>query len=188
MLRQGRRMRSPLRSITTPQHSPGYSATAWDRTRAYSSEVRIIEDGSATGAIRFASGEDRPAGREGQSTSREGRPAPRQGRPAPRQGRPAPRQGRNDRDLVAVLQQRLQTLEGFDGFTVHVEVHVMMDLARLVAHQPLEAAEPALELVEQAAHVARLHGDAVLVVRGPAKGRGDIDVDAHGLSFSRATR
>src|SRR5215467_1210764 len=99
MLRQGRRMRSPLRSITTPQHSPGYSATAWDRTRAYSSEVRIIEDGSATGAIRFASGEDRPAGREGQST---------------------PRQGRNDRDLVAVLQRRLQTLEGFDGFTVHV--------------------------------------------------------------------
>src|SRR5215468_2429038 len=160
MLRQGRRMRSPLRSITTPQHSPGYSATAWDRTRAYSSEVRIIEDGSATGAIRFASGEDRPA----------------------------PRQGGNDRDLVAVLQRRLQTLEGFDGFTVHVEVHVMMDLARLVAHQPPEAAEPALELVEQAAHVARLHGDAVLVVRGPAKGRGDIDVDAHGLSFSRATR
>src|SRR5215471_15952954 len=174
MLRQGRRMRSPLRSITTPQHSPGYSAAAWDRTRAYSSEVRIIEDGSATGAFRFAPGEDRPAVGEGG--------------PAPRQSRPAPRQGRNNRDLVAVLQRRLQTLEGFDGFTVHVEVHMMMDLARLVAHQPLEAAEPTLELVEQAAHVARLHGDAVLVVRGPAKGRGDIDVDAHGLSFSRATR
>src|SRR5215510_1663535 len=126
MLRQGRRMRSPPRSITTPQHSPGYSATAWDRTRVYSSEVRIIEGGSAAGAIRFAPGE----------------------------GRPAPREGRNDRDLVAVLQRGLQTLKGLDGFAVHVEVHVMMHLARLVAHQPFEAAEPALELVEQAAHVA----------------------------------
>src|SRR5215468_10897614 len=167
MLRQGRSMRSPPRSITTPQHSPGYSATAWDRTRVYSSEVRIIEGGSAAGAIRFASGE---------------------GGPAPGEGRPAPREGRNDRDLVAVLQRRLQTLEGLDGFTVHVEVDVMMDLARLVAHQPLEAAEPALELLEQAAHVVCLHGDAVLVIRGPAKGRGDIDVDAHSLSLSRATR
>src|SRR5262245_58470417 len=62
MLRHGRRSRSPLRSITTPQHSPGYSATACALMRAYSSGVRIIE-------------------RESRAA------APRQGRPAPRQGR-----------------------------------------------------------------------------------------------------
>src|SRR6266478_2232200 len=58
ILRQARSNRSPALSITTPQHSPGYSAIAWARMRAYSSGVRIIER---------------------ESTAEESRPAPREG-------------------------------------------------------------------------------------------------------------
>src|SRR5262245_64125212 len=97
MLRQGRRMRSAPRCITTPQDSPGYSAAAWDRTRAYSSGVRIIEGGSAACAIRLAA-------HEGGLAARESWPSPGEGSPAPDEGRPAPGEGRNDRHLVAVLQ------------------------------------------------------------------------------------
>ena len=39
-------------TITTPQHSDGYSATAWALIRAYSSGVRNIERGSAPGELR----------------------------------------------------------------------------------------------------------------------------------------
>src|SRR4029453_14084583 len=141
MLRHARSSRSPGLSITTPQHSPGYSAIAWARMRAYSSGVRIIERESAA----------------------ESTPGFREGWPAPGESRPAPREGWNDRHLVPILERRLQPLERFDGLAVHVEVHVVVDLARLVAHEALEGAEPPFELVEHAFHIARFDGAAALV-------------------------
>src|SRR3990172_2508737 len=156
MLRHARSRRSgcaPGRSITTPQHSDGYSASAWAWIRAYSSGVRIIVSESAPG----------------------------KGRPAPREGWPAPREGWNDRDLVAILQRRLKPLKRLDALIVHVDVDVVVDVTRLVAHEALEGAESSLELVEQPADVARNDGHAVRVVRGAPKRRRDIDVDAHAL-------
>src|SRR5213593_3823701 len=129
--------------------------------RAYSSGVRIIEGESAAESRRAA-----------------------------REGRPAPREGRNDRHLVSVLERGLQSLERLDGLAVHIEVHVVVNLARLVAHEALERAEPPFQLVEQALHVERFDGDAVLVVGGPTKRRRDVDLDAHVrlLPFSIDTR
>src|ERR1700693_1574883 len=157
MLRHARSRRSgcvPGRSITTPQHSDGYSASAWAWIRAYSSGVRIIVRESA----------------------------PRNGRPAPCKGWPAPGEGRNDRHLVAILQRRLKPLERLDALVVHVDVDVVVDFAGLVAHEALETAEAPLELIEQPADIARIDRHAVLVVRGAAKRRRDIHVNAHDSS------
>src|SRR3972149_506680 len=104
MLRHASSRRSgcaPGRSITPPQHSDGYSASACASIRAYSSGVRIIARESAPG----------------------------EGRPAPCKGRPAPCKGRNDRDLVAILQRRLKPLERLDALVVYVDVDVVMDFA-----------------------------------------------------------
>ena len=90
----------------------------------------------------------------------------------------ATRQRRNDRHLVAVLQRRALALERFDRLAVHVDVHVLMYLAALVAHEPLQATVRGLELIEQPADIDRGDLDAVAVVRGPTK-RGR-DVDGHG--------
>src|SRR4029453_2653210 len=142
MLRHARSSRSPGLSTTPPQTSPGYSAIAWARMRAYSSGVRIIEGESAA-----------------------------ESRPASYEGRRAPREGGNNRHLVSFLERGLQSRERLDGLAVHIEVHVVVNLARLVAHEALERAEPSFQLVEQALHVARPDGGAGLVVGGPRNRR-----------------
>src|SRR5262249_5935781 len=155
ILRHARRSLSgaaPCRAITTPQHSAGYSAAAWAWIFAYSSGVRIIGRGSAPDEGWPAPGKHRPAPRRGQASP-------------PGEGRPAPFEGWNDRDFVAVLESRLEPLQRLDALVVHVDVDVIVDLARLVAHETLEPAVASLELVEQPAHVARVDRHAVLVVR-----------------------
>src|SRR5262249_56465651 len=59
------------------------------------------------------------------------------------------RQRGDDRDLVAVLELRGESLERFDRLVVHVDAHVVMYLAALVAHEPLQAAVRRLELVDE---------------------------------------
>src|SRR5690242_21615114 len=103
------------RSISTPQHSDGYSASACAWTRPNSSGVRIIR--------------------------------PRSDSPA-REGWPAAREGRNNRNLVPILERGLEPLQCFDGLVVHVDVDVVVHLALIVAHQPLERPELLFELVE----------------------------------------
>src|SRR6476646_3310764 len=105
------------RTISTPQHSAGYSATACA-----------------------------------------------EGKPATREGGPAAREGGNDRDLVPVLQRGVEPLQGLDRLVVHVDVHVVVHLALIVPHEPLQRAELVLQLVEQTFHVRRLDRHAVGVL------------------------
>src|SRR5882672_6810455 len=56
---------------------------------------------------------------------------------AAHEGRAAAREGRNNRDFVPVLEHSLEPLQRLDGLVVHVDVHVVMDLTLVVAHQAL---------------------------------------------------
>ena len=81
-------------------------------------------------------------------------------------------QRRDDRDLVAVLQRRAQPAEPVDRLAVDVDGDVLVHLARLVAHEPLEPAVRALQLVEQGADVGRAHVDPVAVAVARRNGVG----------------
>jgi hypothetical protein len=93
---------------------------------------------------------------------------------------PPASQGGDDRDLVAVLQRRGEPAQGVDGLAVDVERDVGVHLPALVAHEPLEPAERALQLVEQAGDVGRGDLDAVAVGGGPPERRGNVHAH-HGV-------
>ena len=62
-----------------------------------------------------------------------------------------------------------QPLEVVDGFAVHVDVDVSVDVARLVPHQSPERGEAGLELVEGFPDIIGLDRHAVLVIGGAAE-------------------
>ena len=66
-----------------------------------------------------------------------------------RGSQPPPPERRDDAHLVAVLDPRAEAGRVVDRLAVHVDVDVPVQLALLVAHEPLEPAVRALELVEQ---------------------------------------
>src|SRR5205823_10684277 len=93
-------------------------------------------------------------------------------------------EGRDDGDLVAVLQARSEAAQAIDGLAVDVDGDVSVNLALLVAHEPLEPAVRALEVVQHRAHVGGGGLDAItLRGRAPA-GRGDV----HGHHARRLSR
>jgi hypothetical protein len=94
--------------------------------------------------------------------------------------RRAARQRGDDGDLVAVLQRGGEAAQGVDGLAVDVERDVGVHLAALVAHEPLETAERALQLVEQTGDVGRDDFHAVAVGGGPSERRGDVHAH-HGV-------
>src|SRR5712691_4339127 len=168
-----------VRSRTNPQHSKGYSRMAWALICANSAGVTII---GGTG-LSVGRGPARTSGRGRACISERGRASPPGRGPAS-----PPGEGRNDRDLVPVLQDGAEPVQRFDRLAVHVHVDVIVNLPRLVAHEAFERPEPILELVEQPAHVLRVHGHLVLVVGRPAKGRGYVHLDAHHRSPCRSER
>src|SRR6266508_1465994 len=97
------------------------------------------------------------------------------------QRRGAAGQRRDDCDLVALLQRGAETAEPVDRLAVHVDGDVLMDLTRFVAHQSLEAAVRALQLVQQRADGGRAHVDPV-AIRGRAPERRR---NIHGRHLSR---
>src|SRR6185437_6383593 len=106
-------------------------------------------------------------------------------RTASGEGGPAAREGRNARDLVPVLQRGVEPLQGLDRLVVHVDVHVVVHLALIVPHEPLQRAELVLQLVEQTFHVRRLHRHAVGVLGGATERGGNVDLHTHGGSPRR---
>ena len=76
------------------------------------------------------------------------------------------------------LSEVRQTVEPVDRLAVDVDGHVLVDLAPLVAHEPLQSAVGPLELVEEPADVRRAHVDAVAIAVARRKGVGIYTVTA----------
>src|SRR5207249_1796602 len=89
------------------------------------------------------------------------------------------RQGGNDRHLVAVLERCGESVERLDRLAVYVDIDVVVHLAALVAHEPLETSEGLLELVEEPADRLRRRLEAIAVVRRPSERRRDVHGDRH---------
>src|SRR5262245_5370326 len=79
----------------------------------------------------------------------------------------------NDRDLVAVLQSRLRSLQEADVLLVHVEVDEAPDRAVIIDEPLLEPGELAREIVDEVIDRAWLRLDLGIATREGAKRRGD---------------
>src|SRR6185436_19827665 len=83
--------------------------------------------------------------------------------------------GRDDRDLVGVLDGRLEALEEADVLVVGEDVHELAHLAAVVADAFLEARVLRLEARDQRADGRARGRDLLLALRELAERRGDAD-------------
>src|SRR5258708_31845912 len=93
------------------------------------------------------------------------------------------RDGRHDRDLVRLVQRRVQTLAQPDVLVVQEEVDELSRLAAVVEQPSLEAREAGVELVDRGPQVGGLHGDGGLTGAQAAQRTGDSEHGHFANSF-----
>src|SRR5262249_25323929 len=92
--------------------------------------------------------------------------------------------GGDDRDLVAVLDRRLEVLEEADVLVVGEDVHEAAHLARVVADTFLGPGGLRLEVRDERADRGAARGDLFLPLRQLAERRRNADGSHGGISFT----
>src|SRR5215471_11511849 len=99
-----------------------------------------------------------------------------------RSGRPASHR-RHDRDLVGLLEGRVEALAHADVLVVEEQVDELPGLARVVEEPALEAGEPRVELIDGRTQVGGLDLDRRLAAAQAAQGSGDAEHGHFANSF-----